>query len=150
MCIFWIYMLAGELISCLSSLGDILNLPPAFLGLTVLAWGNSVGDLFTNIAVARQGLGEMAMAGCYGGPIFNILVGLGVSLVFAASKSYPKPFSFELDTSSILSLAFLCLSLSSTMAIVSFRSFKIDRLFGIYLVTLYILYSLCQATLVAF
>ena len=54
MCIFWIYMLAGELISCLSILGVVLHLPPAFLGLTVLAWGNSVGDLFTNTAVARQ------------------------------------------------------------------------------------------------
>jgi sodium/potassium/calcium exchanger 6 len=54
MCICWIYMLAGELVSCLSVLGVILNLPPAFLGLTVLAWGNSVGDLFTNTAVARQ------------------------------------------------------------------------------------------------
>ena len=92
----------------------------------------------------------MAIAGCYGGPIFNILVGLGVSLLFGTMKSYPEPFYFILDTSSILSLAFLFVSLLSTAAIVSFRSFKIDRLFGIYLITLYIIYTLCQATLVAF
>eukprot|EP01036_Dinobryon_divergens_P030199 gene30199-39402_t len=123
MCIFWIYMLAGELISCLSILGVILHLPPAFLGLTVLAWGNSVGDLFTNTAVARQGLGEMAIAGCYGGPIFNILVGLGVSLIFGSVKSYPNTFYFVLDTSSVLSLAFLFVSLLSTAAIATLVAF---------------------------
>lgn len=143
-------MLAGELIACLSSMGEILHLPPAFLGLTVLAWGNSVGDLFTNTAVARQGLGEMAIAGCYGGPVFNILIGLGVSLVYASAQSYPEPFHFKLDTSSILSLSFLLFSLLSTVLIVSWRGYKIDKLFGVYLVTLYIVYTLCQATLVVF
>lgn len=150
MCIFWIYMLAGELVACLSTLGVLLDLPPAFLGLTVLAWGNSVGDLFTNTAVARQGLGEMAIAGCYGGPVFNILVGLGMGLLFGTAKAYPSSYYFRLDTSSILSLVFLLISLSSTVAIVSYRGFRIDKLFGIYLLTLYVVYTLCQATLVAF
>jgi sodium/potassium/calcium exchanger 6 len=143
-------MLAGELVACLSTLGVLLDLPPAFLGLTVLAWGNSVGDLFTNTAVARQGLGEMAIAGCYGGPVFNILVGLGMGLLFGTAKVYPSSYYFRLDTSSILSLVFLLISLTSTVAIVSYRGFRIDKLFGIYLLTLYVVYTLCQATLVAF
>lgn len=45
------------------------------LGLTVLAWGNSVGDLSTNMAMARKGLANMAMTACYAGPVFNLLVG---------------------------------------------------------------------------
>eukprot|EP01035_Chromulina_nebulosa_P016813 gene16813-22297_t len=45
-------------------------------GLTVLAWGNSIGDYVANTAVARRGMGEMAIAGCYGSPIFDIFVGL--------------------------------------------------------------------------
>lgn len=66
MCVVWIYTLAGELVSCLSAIGVLTRIPPAILGLTVLAWGNSVGDLFSNIAVAKQGLSELAISGCYG------------------------------------------------------------------------------------
>lgn len=44
------------------------------LGLTVLAWGNSVGDMSTNLAMARKGLANMAMTACYAGPVFNLLV----------------------------------------------------------------------------
>lgn len=39
----WINSLADELVTLLNSLGDILGIPKAILGLTVLAWGNSVG-----------------------------------------------------------------------------------------------------------
>lgn len=144
MCIFWVYMLAGELVSCLSALGTLLSLPPAFLGLTVLAWGNSVGDLFTNTAVAKQGLGEMAVAGCYGGPVFNILMGLGTSLLYASSQAYPRSFSVRLDASSVLSLVFLYVALLSTLAIVRVRHFQLERWFGYYLLSLYGVYTLCQ------
>jgi Ca2+/Na+ antiporter len=44
MCIFWIYFLAGELVTCLTALGRIFEISPAFLGLTLLAWGNSMGQ----------------------------------------------------------------------------------------------------------
>jgi solute carrier family 24 (sodium/potassium/calcium exchanger), member 6 len=43
----------------------------------VLAWGNSSGDLVTNLAVSRAGYPNMALAGCFGGPLFNLLIGLG-------------------------------------------------------------------------
>eukprot|EP01034_Spumella_vulgaris_P002203 gene2203-2870_t len=143
-------MLAGELIACLSALGVILKLPPAFLGLTVLAWGNSVGDLFTNTAVAKQGLGEMAIAGCYGGPVFNILMGFGVSLVYACSQSYPKPFSVVLDASSIVSIVFLFLALSSTVLLVSIRQYRIERWFGYYLLGVYFTYTVTQFIVLIF
>lgn len=55
MSVVWISTMAGELLNCLSAIGSILNLPPAILGLTVLAWGNSVGDLVADVALARAG-----------------------------------------------------------------------------------------------
>ncbi|KAG0452923.1 hypothetical protein HPP92_025587 [Vanilla planifolia] len=57
--------LAGELLNCLFTIGSIMNLPPAILGLTVLAWGNSVGDLVADVALARAGQPAIAMAGCF-------------------------------------------------------------------------------------
>lgn len=44
MCILWTYTLADELITALTAAGVILEIPQAFLGLTVLAWGNSIGN----------------------------------------------------------------------------------------------------------
>jgi Ca2+/Na+ antiporter len=150
MCVLWIYALAGELITILSVLGKELRLPPAFLGLTVLAWGNSIGDFFTNTAVARQGFGTMALAGCYGGPVFNILIGFGSSLFYATLTAYPKAYFVELDASSFVSMIFILFALLSTMAIVSYREYRMDREFGIYLITLYVLYSVAQAILVVY
>ena len=60
-------------------LGFITQLPKALFGLTVLAWGNCLGDMTADVAMTKKGFGEMAMTGTVAGPIFNILVGQGVS-----------------------------------------------------------------------
>jgi sodium/potassium/calcium exchanger 6 len=148
MCVMWVFTFAGELITLLVIVCQIIGVPPAFLGLTVLAWGNSIGDLFTNKAVALEGLGAMAIAGCYAGPVFNILMGFGVALVYATVQAYPKSYTVALDTSSIVSICFLVVALTSTMGIVSYRGFKLDRSFGIYLISLYITYTALQCILV--
>jgi len=147
MCVMWIYILASELITCLSALGTISHIPPAFLGLTVLAWGNSLGDYFTNIGVAKGGHGEMALAGCYGGPVFNILGGMSVGLSIASYQTFPEPYPLKLDAACIMSIVFLYVSLISTIVIVTMNNYKVDRTFGIYLITLYAVYSICQFTL---
>ena len=149
MCVCWIYALAKELVTCLADIGDVYNISPAYLGLTVLAWGNSVGDLFSNTSVAKQGLGEMAIAGCYGGPVFNILIGLGLSISVACIKSYPSKFDVVFDLSSIVSLVFLFISLLSTVAIVTVRDFFVEKTLGYYLITLYVVYTIVQLIIVS-
>eukprot|EP00951_Prasinocladus_malaysianus_P009513 scaffold69426_cov55-Prasinocladus_malaysianus.AAC.2 len=61
MCIFgfviaatWIAFVAGELVAMLQFFGYLSGVNSAVLGLTVLAWGNSVGDLSTNMAMAKR------------------------------------------------------------------------------------------------
>ncbi|KAL6641902.1 hypothetical protein ACP70R_020083 [Stipagrostis hirtigluma subsp. patula] len=73
MSVFWISTMAGELLNCLAAIGVIMDFPPAILGMTVLAWGNSVGDLVADVALARAGQPTIAIAGCFAGPMFNIL-----------------------------------------------------------------------------
>ena len=144
MCICWIYMLASELVTLLSAMGTIFEIPPGVLGLTVLAWGNSLGDLMANSAVAREGRGEMAIAGCYAGPAFNLLVGLGLSLTYRTAMSYPHPFHFDLDVHSTISLFFIVLSLILALVVVPLKGYKLDRFFGYMLYGLYGVYSLIQ------
>ena len=52
------------------------------LALTILSWGNSLGDANADIAMTKKGFGEMAITGTMAGPIFNILIGLGLSIIF--------------------------------------------------------------------
>jgi sodium/potassium/calcium exchanger 6 len=144
MCVFWVYLLAGELVACLTAMGIIFNIPPATLGLTILAWGNCIGDFFSNTSIAKRGYGEMAIAGCYGGPVFNILIGLGLSLTYACIQNYPKAVKLDYDLSAVISLIFLYTSLISTLIIVWLRGFKIEKSLGYYLIGLYILYTVIQ------
>lgn len=45
-----------------------MSIPDSVLGLTVLAWGNSIGDLSTNMAMAKKGLSNMAITVSLGAP----------------------------------------------------------------------------------
>ena len=68
-------MTANELVSLLKFFGMVFNISNGILGMTVLAWGNSIGDMVANTVVARQGFPEMAISAAFGGPLFNMVFG---------------------------------------------------------------------------
>lgn len=76
----WISTIANEVVGVLKALGVILGISDAILGLTVFAVGNSLGDLVADITVARLGYPVMALSACFGGPMLNILLGVGISV----------------------------------------------------------------------
>lgn len=41
----WIYAVANELVDLLQAIGIIWSIGDAILAITVLAWGNSLGDM---------------------------------------------------------------------------------------------------------
>lgn len=92
MSIVWIGFTSDVVIDLLEILGIIIHVPKSVLGLTLLAWGNCLGDMSADVAMTKKGFGEMAITGCMAGPIFNILVGLGLSMitVFVANPDKPK------------------------------------------------------------
>jgi sodium/potassium/calcium exchanger 6 len=46
--VLWIYSLAQEVVDLIRAIGFMFNLSDAILGLTVLAWGNSLGGIYIN------------------------------------------------------------------------------------------------------
>jgi len=58
----------------------ITGVPLSLFALTIIAWGNCLGDMSADVAMTKKGFGEMAIAGTMAGPIFNILMGQGLSL----------------------------------------------------------------------
>lgn len=73
--LFWINVVADELVALLATLGDILSVNHAILGLTVLGCGNSMADLAADMSVTRAGFPNMAVTAAYAGPFFNMCIG---------------------------------------------------------------------------
>ncbi|KAI3518897.1 hypothetical protein L1887_07777 [Cichorium endivia] len=140
MSVFWISTMAGELLNCLAALGSLLEVPPSLLGLTVLAWGNSVGDLVADVAVAKAGQPAMAMAGCFAGPMFNMLFGLGTALVIQTFNVYPEAYELEFHVSIVVAFVFLVLSLMGSLLVVTWCRFQVPRFWGFCLVGLYVFF----------
>ena len=76
--IIWIGILAWYLVAWASHVACVLKIPDIIIGLTVLAAGTSLPDTLSSVIVARQGLGDMAVANAIGSNVFNVLFGLGV------------------------------------------------------------------------
>lgn len=150
MSVFWISTVAGELLNCLAVLGVLLKLPAAFLGLTVLAWGNSVGDLVADVAVAKAGQPAMAMAGCFAGPMFNMLFGLGTALVIQTADVYPEAYELHFHVSIVVAFVFLLLSLMGSLLVVTWNRFRVPRFWGFCLVGLYIVFMLISLVIAKF
>ncbi len=52
------------------------------MGLTILAVGSSIEEIFSAIVMTRRGHPEMAIAGSIGSNVFDILMGLGIPWLF--------------------------------------------------------------------
>ncbi|XWS42728.1 hypothetical protein CRYUN_Cryun16bG0038900 [Craigia yunnanensis] len=133
MSVFWSYIIAQELVGLLISLGYILGISHSILGLTVLAWGNSLGDLITNLTMALNGGPEgaqVAISGCYAGPIFNTLFGLGLSLIGSAWYGYPSPVQFPKDPYLLETLGFLVAALLWALLVLPIRDMRPDGVLG--------------------
>ncbi|XP_009343043.2 LOW QUALITY PROTEIN: cation/calcium exchanger 2-like [Pyrus x bretschneideri] len=141
MSITWSYLTAQELVGLLVSLGYILGVSPSILGLTVLAWGNSLGDLITNLTMALNGGtkgAQIAFSACYAGPIFNTLFGLGLSLVGSAWSKFPSPVLIQSDPYLLETVCFLAIGLLWALVVLPRRGMRLDGVLGGGLLVVYI------------
>ncbi|NXR69507.1 NCLX protein, partial [Rhadina sibilatrix] len=145
----WINAAATELVNILRTLGIIFQLSNTVLGLTLLAWGNSIGDTFSDLTMARQGYPRMAFSACFGGIIFNILVGVGLGCLLQMASSQPL-VKLEPDSPLVWVLAgALGLSLVFSFVTVPAQCFQLGTAYGSCLITYYLVF-LCVALLTEF
>lgn len=83
----WLAVLAAELTNVVKALGVVSGIPSALLGITVVAWGNSFGDLLSGLSVTRSGDGRLAVIAVFSSPLFSNLVGFGISSWMAAKQA---------------------------------------------------------------
>mmetsp|Transcript_16387 Transcript_16387/g.20021 ORF Transcript_16387/g.20021 Transcript_16387/m.20021 type:complete len:901 (+) Transcript_16387:147-2849(+) len=134
----WIDTIADQLVSLLTLLGVICRIPGSIMGLTVLAWGNSMGDLSANMTMAKKGLANMAITACFAGPVFNILIGLGLG--FTKLNTTTGQDSTEVEMSPSISVGFLFLLLNCILVLLGglvWNSGHIPKGYGYIALTLY-------------
>jgi len=140
----WIINVANEIVTLLETLGLLLNVSSSILGLTVLAWGNSLGDLIADVTVAKEGYPAMAMGGVFAGPLFNLLIGLGLSLLVGTGKAEGGVLEVQSGARTnrivIACFAFLGFGLLLTMVVVPLSGFVFTRRYGYVLFGLYFMY----------
>jgi solute carrier family 24 (sodium/potassium/calcium exchanger), member 6 len=151
----WISSIANEVVGVLKAIGVILNISDAILGLTIFAVGNSCGDLVADITVAKLGFPVMALSACFGGPMLNILLGIGLSGMYmtirhgmAKHEKHPdrpihyKPYELDISTTLVISGITLLVTLLGLLIVVPLNGWRMDRKIGAGLIALWCLSTL--------
>ena len=83
----WVGLIANEVISLLSVLGKVLGLSPTTMGITMLALGNTVDNVFASYGLASSGAFTVALTGTYAADTFTMLCVVGSILLMMAIQS---------------------------------------------------------------
>ena len=138
----WLNILAQEMIALIEAAGILLGISTSILGLTVIAFGNSVGDLVADSAAARGADARMAMAACFGSPLLMNILGVGVSLSLRMLVTGGKPVAGVVSQQCRLAYCFLYLALFSHVVTFPCGGFRAPRSYAVYLFALYGLFML--------
>lgn len=142
--ILWVVLLATELVGVLTLLGEVCRVSNTILGLTVFALGDSLGDFVSNITVAEIGYPTMAVAACYGGPIFTLLIGVcGSSFMTMLIRGVPTLSVSAHGTLTVSAIAIL-LTLTVLQIQLMKNDYHIDKMIGIELIIIWAVYIVCS------
>ena len=76
----------------LTALGCFWNISSTIMGILILAPANSIGDFVADFSLAKAGKAETAFGAVYGGPLLNVLIGIGLSCTIAIfANGHPVP-----------------------------------------------------------
>ncbi|XP_019850914.1 PREDICTED: sodium/potassium/calcium exchanger 6, mitochondrial-like [Amphimedon queenslandica] len=138
--VIWIYVIANELVNLLQVFGVVVKISDGILGVTLLAWGNCIEDTVTNLTMARRGFPRMAIGACVGGPLLNLLIGVGLASVVRIIKDRTLEFNLYFTQVEMVAAFFLLLSLSSSLIAMSCLKFKMYRPYSVYLFAFYVVF----------
>lgn len=78
-----------------SGIAELMGMSERFIGLTIVALGTSLPELFTSVSAALKGKADIAIGNIVGSNIFNVLFVVGTTAIIT-----PVPFQpgFRIDT----------------------------------------------------
>lgn len=94
--------------------------------------------------MAKAGQGRMAISTCFGSPLLNDILGLGISLLITTIGSYPKEFHGNIDTSLYVAWGFLAVSLLSSLGVFHSFDYQPPRAYAYWLFSIYLAFLLAS------
>lgn len=121
----------------LQTFGLIFGLSDAIIGLTIFAVGNSLADLVANTSVAMFAP-IMGFSACFGAPMLNILLGIGVSGSIVMQET-GQDYTLRFTTTLLVSTVGLLSLLIATLVFVPWNGYLLSRRWGIFLLACYVI-----------
>ncbi|KAJ1876793.1 hypothetical protein LPJ57_004295, partial [Coemansia sp. RSA 486] len=137
----WVYIVADEIVSITQALGVILNLSEEIMGLTVVGFGNSLGDLVTNLTLTRMGFPMMAISACFGGPMLCLLLGVGVAAFTSLASGEISSGAYRIPLTSptvLVSTACLLFNSALFLLVVPRQKYYMTRAVGLMAMVVYL------------
>lgn len=113
-----------------TALATRIGISERFIGLTIVALGTSLPELFTSVIAARKGKADIAIGNIVGSNIFNILFVIGTSALII-----PVPFASSFIVDCIVAIA-----AGVVLWLCTFRNKKLTRAGGILMLVCYAAY----------
>ena len=123
---------ADVAVDAATALARIFGMSERFIGLTVVALGTSLPELFTSVTAARKGNADIAIGNIVGSNIFNILFVVGLSSMIIDVPFAPN---FRIDMA-------VAIAAPLFMWLASMKGMKLVRWHGIVMLLGYVAYFL--------
>lgn len=130
---------------------NVFNISETILGLTIFTWGNSIGDLVSNITFVKIGVLEIAIGACFGSPLLYFLFGVGFDgiMIMLGDKTgkivsgrdsniLMHHIDFKVDKNLINTGVGILIAFLIFTVLIPSNDWKIDKKISIALLTLYI------------
>lgn len=113
-----------------TAIARFAGLSERFIGLTIVALGTSLPELFTTVAAASRGNADIAIGNIVGSNIFNILFVVGVSALIVPIP-FASAFFFDMQ---------VALATAGILAVFSYTGSRLQRWEGALLLAAYVVY----------
>lgn len=90
-----------------TAIAELMGMSERFIGLTIVALGTSLPELFTSVSAALKGKADIAIGNIVGSNIFNILFVVGTTALITPVSFHP---GFRIDTLVAIGAAILLLA----------------------------------------
>ena len=113
----------------------------ALIGGTILSWGTTVPELVATYTLAKMGHSTMAIAGCFAGPVFNLMLGLGLPVLWATLSQGSLDMKLTSGIKLLVIQSIVVLALLVSVVPLAF-AWQLHRRIGIALLVVYAIFQM--------